>query len=89
MSESHEIHAEKARPSTNLQDDTVTKEEVQTYDNVLDEKALGNTKSVGLAVIDQTHTIPTTGTRKVTTKWEYWTYCAFCRLVSMLDIFRC
>jgi hypothetical protein len=44
---------------------------------VLDSKP-GGPKSAGLAVIDITHTIPTTGRRKVTTKWEYWTYCAFC-----------
>jgi hypothetical protein len=45
--------------------------------DVLDSKP-GGPKSAGLAVIDITHTIPTTGRRKVTTKWEYWTYCAFC-----------
>ncbi|KAK8850683.1 hypothetical protein IAR55_004603 [Kwoniella newhampshirensis] len=32
---------------------------------------------VGLALIEQTHVIPTTGARKVTSKWEYWTYCFF------------
>jgi len=40
----------------------------------------GAPKSAGMAVIDITHTIPTTGQRKVNTKWEYWTYCAFCEL---------
>ena len=47
----------------------------------LDEKP-GAPKAVGTAVIDITHTIPTTGLRKVTTKWEYWTYCAFCKCCS-------
>jgi hypothetical protein len=48
---------------------------------VLDAKP-GVLKTAGLAVIDITHTIPTTGKRKVTTKWEYWTYCAFCKSSS-------
>lgn len=44
---------------------------------VLDAKP-GAPKVAGMAVIDITHTIPSTGKRKVTTKWEYWTYCASC-----------
>lgn len=44
---------------------------------VLDAKP-GAPKTAGMAVIDITHTIPTTGKRKITTKWEYWTVCAFC-----------
>lgn len=42
----------------------------------------GAPKTAGMAVIDITHTIPTTGERKVTTKWEYWTYCAFCEYTT-------
>lgn len=42
--------------------------------------------TVGLAVLQQQELIPTTGERKVSTKWEYWTYCVFCgyRIRSML-----
>lgn len=62
--------------------------EVDDKDNIIihDEQPVphlaekpGAPKAVGTAVIDITHTIPTTGQRKVTTKWEYWTYCAFCK----------
>lgn len=38
--------------------------------------------SAGLAVSQQQDLIPTTGGRKVTTKWEYWTYCVFCEFAS-------
>lgn len=31
----------------------------------------------GLAVVGQGHTIPTTGDRKITTNWEYWSYCLY------------
>lgn len=31
----------------------------------------------GLAVVEQGHTIPMTGERKITTKWEYWAYCLY------------
>ena len=34
--------------------------------------------TVGLAVMEQQELIPTTGERKSTTSWEYWTYCIFC-----------
>jgi hypothetical protein len=36
--------------------------------------------SVGLAVIEQKSTIPQTGERKTTTKWEYWLYIIYCEL---------
>lgn len=45
---------------------------------------LGNVTTVnihrraGLGTIQQTHTIPATAQRKVTTKWEYATFCIFC-----------
>jgi hypothetical protein len=69
-----------AQPELNVDD----KKDVyidQQQEDVLDVGAklgTGQPKEAGLAVIDITHTIPTTGKRKVTTKWEYWTYCAFC-----------
>jgi hypothetical protein len=79
MNDSRELHAEKARPDEGItaQDDPTEKIEMTHLDETLDLKA-GAHKSVGLAVIGQTHTIPTTGERKVTTKMEYWTYCIFC-----------
>jgi hypothetical protein len=79
MNDSRELHAEKARPDDGItaQDDPTEKIEMTHLDETLDLKA-GAHKSVGLAVIGQTHTIPTTGERKVTTKIEYWTYCIFC-----------
>lgn len=46
--------------------------------NVAFDLKAGAAQSVGLALIEQTNVIPTTGARKVTTQWEYWTYCAFC-----------
>jgi hypothetical protein len=46
----------------------------------------GATTSVGLALIEQTNVLPTTGARKVTTKWEYWTYCAFCKDISLRSV---
>jgi len=80
MNDSRELHAEKARPDEGItaQDDPTEKIEMNHLD--LDLKA-GAHKSVGLAVIGQTHTIPTTGERKVTTKMEYWTYCIFCEYI--------
>jgi hypothetical protein len=33
------------------------------------------TNVTGLAVVEQGHVIPTTGERKITTRWEYWSYC--------------
>lgn len=77
MSANQEIEIEKARDVTRA-DDLEVKEEIAHEDAAVDLKAQGNNTSVGLAVIDQFHTIPTTGARKVTTKLEYWTYCAFC-----------
>jgi hypothetical protein len=78
MQTSHEISPEKARPNDEvpIQDDP-EKVEISHADHPVDLKA-GGAKSVGLAVIGQTHTIPTTGERKVTSKFEYWSYCAFC-----------
>ena len=38
--------------------------------------------AAGLAVMQQQELIPTTGERKTTTKWEYWTYCVFCESTS-------
>ena len=35
-------------------------------------------KRAGLAVIQQQHTIPVTGDRLPTTKWEYIFFCIFC-----------
>ncbi|ORX37517.1 putative autophagy protein [Kockovaella imperatae] len=45
----------------------------------VDEKGevLNAHNTVGLAVMEQQELIPITGERKVTTQWEYWTYCAF------------
>ena len=77
MNSSHEIQVEKARPEGHF-DDPDNKAEISHDDAAVDLKAQGNKDSAGLAVIEQFHTIPTTGARKVTTKWEYWTYCAFC-----------
>jgi hypothetical protein len=34
----------------------------------------------GLAVVEQGHTIPTTGERKITTSLEYWAYCLYGKL---------
>jgi hypothetical protein len=34
----------------------------------------------GLAVVEQGHTIPTTGERKTTTSFEYWAYCLYGKL---------
>lgn len=42
----------------------------------LAEKAPAN-EATGLAVVEQGHVIPTTGERKVTTRWEYWSYCLY------------
>jgi len=80
MNDSRELHPEKARSEhgMTIQDDPTDKVEMSHVDDALDLKA-GAHKSVGLAVIGQTHTIPTTGERKVTTKMEYWTYCIFCK----------
>ena len=39
--------------------------------------------TVGLAVMQQQELIPTTGERKPTTNWEYWTYCVFCELPTV------
>jgi hypothetical protein len=75
MNDPREIHAEKAQPNQDTE-----KPELSHVDETVDLKA-GAHKSVGLAVIGQTHTIPTTGNRKVTTKVEYWTYCIFCMSV--------
>ena len=36
----------------------------------------------GLAVVEQGHVIPTTGERKVTTRWEYWSYCLYSELTD-------
>lgn len=36
-------------------------------------------KKAGIAVIQQQHTIPTTGKRMPTSKWEYIFFCIFCR----------
>ncbi len=38
----------------------------------------------GLAVVEQGHTIPTTGERKVTTGLEYWAYCLYGKLTLRL-----
>ena len=35
-------------------------------------------ENVGYAVIEQRDVIPSTGKRKPTTQWEYWTFCIFC-----------
>lgn len=80
MQTSHEISPEKARPDNEvlIQDDPDQKVEASHDVHPVDLKA-GAAKSVGLAVIGQTHTIPTTGERKVTSKFEYWSYCAFCK----------
>jgi hypothetical protein len=66
--------------ASNIQDvETKDQAYITTTDaeHPVDLKA-GVSTSVGLALIEQTNVIPTTGARKVTTKWEYWTYCAFC-----------
>lgn len=79
MNDSRELHPEKARDEgISAQDDPTEKAELSHVDDAVDLKA-GAHKSVGLAVIGQTHMIPTTGDRKVTTKMEYWTYCIFCK----------
>lgn len=31
----------------------------------------------GFAVVEQGRVIPTTGERKITTRWEYWSYCLY------------
>lgn len=82
MNDPREIHAEKAQPNESdaVHDQSMEKPELSHVDEAVDLKA-GAHKSVGLAVIGQTHTIPTSGNRKVTTKVEYWTYCIFCRLI--------
>lgn len=36
--------------------------------------------SAGLAVIEQQRAVPTSGKRKITSKWEYWTFIFFCEL---------
>ena len=36
-------------------------------------------KKAGKAVISQQHTIPTTGKRMPTSKWEYIFFCVFCK----------
>jgi hypothetical protein len=78
MNDPREMHAEKAQPNeSNVIEQVIEKPELSHVDDTVDLKA-GAHKSVGLAVIGQTHTIPTTGNRKVTTKVEYWTYCIFC-----------
>lgn len=41
------------------------------------ENKLHSHNVTGLAVVEQGHTIPTTGDRKITTKWEYWSYCLY------------
>ena len=41
---------------------------------------------VGLALIEQERVIPRTADRKVTTKWEYWTYTLFCESGEKLVI---
>ena len=38
-------------------------------------------KTAGIATIQQQHTIPTTGKRMTTGKWEYIFFCIFCTFV--------
>lgn len=45
-------------------------------DDEVDLKRLGH-NTTGVAVVEQGHTIPTTGERKTTTTWEYWSYCLY------------
>jgi predicted metal-dependent phosphotriesterase family hydrolase len=40
---------------------------------------VGGHNNVGVAVIRQKHTIPTTGKRQPTSKWEYVFFCIFCQ----------
>lgn len=84
MQNSDEIHAEKARPNQGIgqEHDVDEKVDVAHADHVAVDLHTGAAKSVGLAVIGQIHTIPTTGERKVTSKFEYWSYCAFCESIA-------
>ncbi|ORY27919.1 putative autophagy protein [Naematelia encephala] len=65
--------------STAKEDDKVVFDEVIVTADDLDATFVKArvVDSAGLALIEQTHVIPTTGVRKVTTSWEYWTYCFF------------
>lgn len=40
-------------------------------------------KDASIAVIKQQHTIPTTGKRMLTTKWEYIFFCVFCKCYDL------
>lgn len=44
-------------------------------------------KKAGIAVIRQQHTIPATGDRMTTSKWEYIFFCVFCKPTYVLQSF--
>ena len=49
------------------------------YAKDIEGKNGGTGDRVGIALIEQEHVIPTTGERMPTSKWEYWTFCIFCK----------
>jgi hypothetical protein len=46
-------------------------------DNQVEKPSLGAHGKAGYSVVEQGHTIPTTGARKTTTRWEYWSWCLY------------
>lgn len=59
--------------------DTEKGHQITTIDDL--EKAKHNATTAkgaaGIAIVEQGHAIPSTGERKVTTRWEYWSYCLY------------
>ena len=61
-------------PPVERVDEKAVNENAVDFDS---EKGLHTHDVTGLAVVDQGHTIPTTGERKPTKTWEYWAYCLY------------
>lgn len=61
-------------------------EEMETNDS---DSSSDMHKKAGIAVIQQQQTIPTTGKRMPTSKWEYIFFCIFCRCSNPVASLQC